>query len=247
MKLWYGFCALDGPTKGCLLKHLLGIGAALLRQHRLATCSNPLSTPLKPHAHTLLYKSAAASVSIHETQLQKNPAKNFVFCLPGPGTAQMPWQAMLCHNLLKHCKTCSDELGMVVSLYVYCIFVYGRLQLFGPSRSGTLGFLAFALHRFGEAIASKLYPSLALRMPACLHLDNLIQLAVFHQFAALGSLTGPNRKLSKLFPHFFRAPHPNLRDVQANKGKTLFPRRVSSLIFVHVERGKASRSPRRHA
>ena len=79
LKLWYGFCALDGPTKGCLLKqameHLLGIGAALLRQHRLnATCSNPLSTPLKPHAHTLLYKSAAVSVSIHETQLQKIPA-----------------------------------------------------------------------------------------------------------------------------------------------------------------------------
>ena len=116
LKLWYGFCALDGPTKGCLLKqpmeHLLGIGAALLRQHRLnATCSNPLSTPLKPHAHTLMYKSAAASVLIHEKQLQKNPAKNFVFCLPlfclpGPGTARMPWLAMPCQSLLKHCKTC---------------------------------------------------------------------------------------------------------------------------------------------
>ena len=86
LKLWYGFCALDGPTKGCLLKqpmeHLLGIGAALLRQHRLnATCSNPLSTPLKPHAHTLMYKSAAASFSIHEKQLQKNPAKEFCILL----------------------------------------------------------------------------------------------------------------------------------------------------------------------
>ena len=85
----------------------------------------------------------------------------------------------------------------------------------------------------GEAIASKHYPSLALRMPACLHLDNLIQLAVFHQFAALGSLDRAR------IPHFFRAPRPNLRDAQANKGKTLFLRRVSSLIFVHVERGLA--------
>ena len=33
----------------------------------------------------------------------------------------------------------------------------------------------------------------------------------------------------------FRAPHPNLRDVQANKGKTVFLRGVSSLIFVRVE------------
>ena len=73
------------------MEHLLGIGAALLRQHRLnATCSNRLLTPLKPHAHTLMYKSVAASVSTHEKQLQKNTAKNFVFCLPGPGTAQMP-------------------------------------------------------------------------------------------------------------------------------------------------------------
>ena len=34
------------------MEHLLGIGAALLRQHRLnATCSNRLLKPLKPHAH----------------------------------------------------------------------------------------------------------------------------------------------------------------------------------------------------
>ena len=113
LMLWNAFCAFDGPTMWCLIKqameHLLGIGAALLRQHRLnATCSNHLLTPVKPHAHILMYKSAAASVSTHEKQLQvqKIPAKNFAFCLPGPGTAQMP-----CHNRLKHCKTCWDELG----------------------------------------------------------------------------------------------------------------------------------------
>ena len=90
LKLWHAFCVFDGSTKGCLIKqameHLLGIGAALLRQHRLnATCSNRLLKPLKPHAHILMYKSAAASVSTHEKQLQvqKNPANNFVFCLPG--------------------------------------------------------------------------------------------------------------------------------------------------------------------
>ena len=50
--------------------------------------------------------------------------------------------------------------------------------------------LAFAFHEFREAIASEHDPSPALRMQACLHghLDNLIQLAVFHQFAALGPL-----------------------------------------------------------
>ena len=68
------FSAFDVPTKGCLLKqameHLLGIGAALLPQHRLnATCSNRLLTPLKPHAHTLMYKSAAASVSCDPSDL----------------------------------------------------------------------------------------------------------------------------------------------------------------------------------
>ena len=74
------------------MEHLLGIGAALLRQHRLnATCSNRLLKPLKPHAHILMYKSAAASVSTHEKQLQvqKNPANNFVFCLPGYSCSDM--------------------------------------------------------------------------------------------------------------------------------------------------------------
>ena len=74
LKLWYGFCAFDGPTKGCLLKsieHLLGIAAALLLQHRLnATCSSRLLTQLKPHPHIFMYKSAAAFVSTHEKQLQ---------------------------------------------------------------------------------------------------------------------------------------------------------------------------------
>ena len=148
-------------------------------------------------------------------------------------------------NIVKHARMSSAWLFLCM---FYCIFVYGRLQLFGPSRSGTLGFLAFPLHRFGEAIASKHYPSLALRMPACLHLRQLDSTCSFPPMSRrLEVWAGPNRKLSKLFPHFFRAPHPNLQDVQANKGKTLFLRRVSSLIFVHVERGKASGSPRRHA
>ena len=67
LKLWYAFCAFDGPTTGCLIKqameHLLLIGASLLCQHCLnATCSNGLLKPLKPHAHILMYKSGAASV-----------------------------------------------------------------------------------------------------------------------------------------------------------------------------------------
>ena len=136
-----------------------------------------------------------------------------------------------------------------VILYVYCTFVYGRLQLFGPSPSGTSGFLAFAFHEFRKVIASEHYPSLALRIPPCLHghltdLNSLIELAVFHQFAALlGSLdrTVANRKLTTRILHFFRAPHPNLRDAQANKGKTLFLRRVSSLIFVRIEKGQSKR------
>ena len=59
---------LMGQLKGCLIKHGHGafawhLGIALLGQHRLnATCSNRLFTPLKPHAHILMYKSGAASV-----------------------------------------------------------------------------------------------------------------------------------------------------------------------------------------
>ena len=86
-------CAFDRPTKGCLKQAMEHLRSEKLRQHSTlnATCSDRLLTPLKPHSHISMYKSAAASVSTHEKQLQvqKNPAKNCVFCLPGPGTAQM--------------------------------------------------------------------------------------------------------------------------------------------------------------
>ena len=153
----------------------------------------------------------------------------------------LAWQclATTVWNIVKHGKTSSAR-----SFWLFLfLFLYGRLQPVSPSLSGTSGLLAFAFDEFREAIASKHYPSLALRIPPCLQgnlLDNLIQLAVFHQFAELGSLdrTAAHRKLTKRILHFFRAPNPNLRDVQANKGKTFFLRRVSSLIFARVERAK---------
>ena len=153
-------------------------------------------------------------------------------------------------NIVKHAGMSLARLFpfcYFVCLLYFCIWTAAIIWS-KPQRHFGISYLRFSWVQRSSSFRTLSLPSTQNPTLLARALDNLIQLAVFHQFAALGNLdrTVANRELTKRILHFFRAPHPNLRDAQANKGKTLFLRGVSSLIFVRMEKGKASGS-RRHA
>ena len=243
---------LMGQLKGCLIKHGHGAFAWHLGSSAWSTPSqcnmfeslvHTVETPC-PHIDVQICCCFCFNLWKGTPSPRKKLPRVLYSACPGQELHKcLAWQclATTVWNIVKHGKASSAR---SFCLFVF-LFLYGRLQPVSPSLSGTSGLLAFAFDEFREAIASKHYPPLTLRIPPCLQgnvLDNLIQLAVFHQFAELGSLdrTAAHRKLTKRILHFFRAPNPNLRDVQANKGKTFFLRRVSSLIL-RVWKGQSKR------
>ena len=180
---------------------------------------NPMPTRWCANLLLLLFQSM-------KSNSQKIPPRILYPTCPGQELHKcLDWQclATTVWSIVKHARMSLARLF----LCMFIVFLYMDGCNYLVQAAAVLWDYLPSLCMSGEAIASKHYPSLALRMPACFNLQFSTNSRRLEVWTGLGFRISLGLR-AQIFGM-----------CRKNKGKTLFLRRVSSLIFVHVERGLA--------